>query len=71
MELHLLLVVLGEAVDADHHALARLDLPLEDVGGLLDLPLLKALLDGGDRAAELALDPLDQLPGAPLELLCE
>ena len=63
MELHLLLVVLGEAIDADHHPLARLDLPLEAVGGLLDLPLHEALLDGRDRAAEL-VDPLDQLPGA-------
>ena len=49
-----------EAVDADDHALAGLDLRRVAVGRVLDLALDEALLDRRDRAAEL-VDPVDQL----------
>ena len=60
VQLDRLLVVLVEAVDADDHALARLDLLLVAERRLLDLVLDEALLDRRDRAAEL-VDALDQL----------
>ena len=41
------------AVDADHDRLARLDLPLHPIRGLLDVALLEARLDGRDGAAHL------------------
>ena len=62
VQLDLLLLGLGEAVDADDHALARLDLLVPAEGGVLDLALDEALLDRRDGAAEL-VDPLDQLAG--------
>ncbi len=62
LQLGLGVVVLGEAVDADDHALAALDLALPLERGLLDLVLDEAGLDRRDRAAEL-VDALDQLPG--------
>ena len=63
VQLDVLLLGLGEAVDADDHALARLDLLVPAEGGVLDLALDEALLDRGDGAAEL-VDPLDQLARA-------
>ena len=56
-----------EAVDADDHPLARLDLELVAVGRLLDLGLYEALLDRRHRAAE-RVDALDQLGRAALQL---
>src|SRR5687768_7953302 len=46
VQLDLLRVGLAEAVHADDDLLARLDLSLVLVGGLLDLVLREALLDG-------------------------
>ena len=69
-QLDLLRVVLDEAVDADDHPLARLDLLVPAERRFLDLALDEALLDRGDRAAEL-VDPLDQLPRLLLELVGE
>ena len=63
VQLDVLLLVLGEAVDADDHALARLDLLVPAERGVLDLALDEALLDRRDGAAEL-VDPLDQLSRA-------
>ena len=62
------LAVVGEGVDADDRALARLDLARPGVGRSLDLGLDEAGLDRRDRAAEL-VDPADQLERAPLELV--
>ena len=70
MPLDRLLLTLGEAVDADDHALAGLDLLLPAERRLLDLRLHEALLDRGDGAAEL-VDLQDQLPGLRLELVRE
>ena len=61
-----LLPLLLEAVDADDHALARLDLPLVAVGRLLDLALHVAPLDGGERPAA-RLDLVDEPQRLPLE----
>ena len=66
----MLLVGVGEGVDADDHALARLDLLVPAERRLLDLALDEALLDRSDGAAEL-VDPLDQLARALLELVGE
>ena len=60
VELDALLALLGEVVDADDDALAALDLCLVAVGGVLDLGLHEALLDGGD-GAPLLVDAIDQL----------
>src|SRR2546422_2703339 len=68
MQLDLLDLFFGEAVDADDRALAALDLLLPLEGGLLDLVLHEAPLDRLDGAAEL-VHALDQLPGASLELV--
>ena len=46
-------LLLAERVDADDEPPALLDLALRGVGRVLDLPLKEALLDRGDRAAEL------------------
>ena len=70
MQLDRLLVSLGEAVDADDHALARLDFLLPAERRLLDLLLHEALLDRGDGAAEV-VDALDQLPRVRFELVRE
>ena len=64
VQLDRLRLLLAVAVDADDHALARLDLGRVLERRLLDLPLDEALLDRRDRAAEL-VHPLDQLAGAP------
>src|SRR5581483_9174714 len=58
--------LLGEAVDPDDDALARLDLRLVAKRRLLDLPLDEAGLDRRDGAAE-RVDALDQLERALLE----
>ena len=50
----------GEAVHADHDAVAAVDLLLRAIGRVLDLALDQARLDGRQRAAG-RLDPLDQL----------
>src|SRR5207344_3207645 len=44
-------LVVAEAVDPDDDLVARLDGPLDAVGRLLDLALLEAALDRGQRAA--------------------
>ena len=59
-----------ERVDADDHALAALDLLRPPKRGAFDLALHEAALDRRHRAAEL-VDPLDQVPGARLELVGE
>src|SRR6266496_3916861 len=46
------LLVEGEAVQSDDDALARVDLLGDLVGRPLNLPLLEALLDGGDRTTQ-------------------
>jgi hypothetical protein len=61
---------LGEAIDADDHPLAGLDLLRVAKRGVLDLALDEALLHGRDRAAQL-VDALDQLLAARLELVGE
>src|SRR5262249_60050456 len=49
----------GEPVHPDHYALAVVDLARDPVGRTLDLLLLEAALDRGDRPAE-AVDAGDQ-----------
>src|SRR5204862_1336124 len=49
----LLALLLGEAIDTDDHALARLHLARVTERGLLDLRLDEPRLDRRDRAAEL------------------
>ena len=44
-------LVVAEPVDADDDLVARLDRPLDAVGRLLDLALLEAALDRGERPA--------------------
>src|ERR1700722_2436414 len=61
----LALVALGEAVDADDRAAARIDLLLELEGGVGDLALRKAALDGLDHPPEL-VDLVKVLVGARL-----
>src|SRR5207249_8860338 len=70
MQLDVLFLALVEAVDADDHALARLDLLLVAERGLLDLALDEALLDRRDRAAAL-VDLRNQLTRPGLELVGE
>ena len=70
MKLHVLLLALFESVHAHDDPLPGFDLALERERRLLDLVLRETLLDRLDRAAEL-VDPLDQLPGALLELTRE
>src|SRR4051794_8378956 len=67
-ELDPLLLGLLEAVDADDHALARLDLARVAERGLLDLALDEPRLDRRHRAAEL-VDARDQLLRARLQLV--
>jgi len=62
------LLAIGKLVDANDHLLPRFDLLRVGESGLLDLALDEALLDRGDRTAEL-VDPLDQLTGTLLELI--
>ena len=68
-------LVVGEAVDAHHDALSRLDLALHPVGGVLDLALLVARLDGRDGAThgvdlvEVALRGGLQLVGQRLDVV--
>src|SRR3954454_10846789 len=62
LQLDLLILVLGIAVDAHDHALAGFDLALPVVGRLLDLVLHEAALDRVDGAPEL-VHSLDQRPG--------
>ena len=52
----------------DDDLVAGVDRPLDAVGGLLDLALLEAALDGGQRAAE-GLDLVEIGPGGRLELV--
>ena len=66
----MLLLRLLEAVDADDDALLILQLALVAVGGLLDLALDVALLDGAHAAAE-RVDLLDVLPRLALQLVGE
>ena len=61
-------LVVAEAVDADDDLLARLDRPLDAVGRLLDLALLEAAVDGGERAAH-RVDLVEVGPGRRLELV--
>ena len=68
VQLDPLVLLLGEGVDADDRAPARLDVARPLVGRSLDLALNPAGLDRGDRAAEL-VDPRDQLDRARLELV--
>ena len=55
-----------EAVDADHDAVARVDLGLQLVAGVGDLALREVLLDRFDHAAEL-VDPAEVVVGELLE----
>ena len=60
----------GVPVEADDRALARVDLPLVAVGGLLDLAALVALFHRGEHAAEcvdFAEDVEDRALDLPLE----
>src|SRR5215208_6814387 len=59
-----------EAVHANDNPLARLDLTLETVSGLLDLVLDVTLLDSGDRAAEI-VHLLNHAPGFVFNPICE
>jgi len=70
MQLDVLGLVGRKPVDADDHAVARLDLALPAKGRLLDLLLDPAGLDRGNRPAEV-VDPLDQLGRPLLELVGE
>src|SRR6266542_5722192 len=60
--------IIHEPVDADHDLIATLDGLLRPVGGFLDLPLLEAVLDRGQRAAE-ALDLVEVAPRGGLQLI--
>src|SRR5581483_136409 len=68
VELDLLGPLLLVAVDADDHALARLDLRAVAVRRVLDLALGEPGLDRGDRPAEL-LDAVDELERPRLQLV--
>ena len=70
VQLDRFLLRLVELVDADDHALARLDLLLVPERRLLDLLLDEALLDRRDGTASL-VDLLDQLGRALLQLVGE
>jgi hypothetical protein len=60
--------LVAEAVDADDHLLAGSIAALDAVRGLLDLALLEAALDGGERAAH-SVDLVEVGPGRRLELV--
>ncbi len=62
--------VVAELVDAHDDLVARVDRPLDPVGRLLDLALLEAALDRGERAAEL-LDLVEIGPRGSFELVGE
>src|SRR5947207_9436091 len=68
LKLDRLRLVLDEAVDADDHTLAALDLLLPLESRLLDLVLDEAALDRRDRASQL-VHAADQLRRAGLELV--
>src|SRR5712691_8044354 len=62
-----LIVSMGEPVDADDHARPRVDLARDVIGRPLDLCLLEAALDRGDRAAQF-FDSGQQLAGRLLDV---
>ena len=67
MKLNTFSRLVGERVNADDDAGARLDCSLEPVSSLLYLSLDEPCLDRGDGAAEI-VDPVDQLESIALEL---
>ena len=61
-------LLVAEGVDADDDLVAGLDRPLDPVGRLLDLALLEAALDRGERAAQ-RVDLVEEATGARLQLV--
>src|SRR6266496_5521534 len=62
-----LVAAVTEPVHADDHAVPRVDLARDVIGRSLDLGLLEAPLDRGDRAAEI-LHPRQQFAGRLLDV---
>ena len=63
-------VVGGEGVDADHRAVAGVDLLLGAIGGFLNGALDDALLDGGKRTSR-RLDSVEERAGAVFDAVRE